>query len=322
MLSSRNIARRFALPLVVLWVLSVSGTWPRALADEPIAYPKTKTVDVVDDYHGVEVADPYRWLEDDNAKDTEAWVQAQNKITFDFMRRIVGRGPIGERITKLYDRERCRLPQERGGRYFFRKNNGLQNQDVLYTMNAIEDKPRVLLDPNKLSKDGTIAVSSYEPSEDGKLLAYSLSEDGSDWVEFKVRNVNTGEDLSDHLKWIKFSGASWTHDSKGFFYGRYDEPKTKEELTGANYYKKLYYHTIGTPQSQDKLVYENPEEKEWSISGEVTDDGRYLIISIAKGTQRKNRVGDGSSLSIQPLPRARTGRRSSSRTKTCCAGRA
>lgn len=265
---------------------SVAAKYP----DKPLVYPESATVTQVDDYHGVKVADPYRWLEDLDSEQTRAWVEAQNEVTFGYLEEIPARERIGRRLTELWDYEKYGIPFKQGGRYFLTKNDGLQNQSVLYTMDSLDGPPRILLDPNKLSKDGTVALTSYAISEDGKLMAYGLSTAGSDWQEWRVRDVQTGQDLSDHLEWVKFSGASWTHDGQGFFYSRYDEPEEGTELAAANYYHKLFYHRLGTPQSQDALTYERPDEKEWGFDGEVTEDGRFLIITVWKGTQRENLV--------------------------------
>ena len=275
---------------LIFTVAFVGCAGPTRYADKPIAYPKTRTVDQVDVIHGVKVADPYRWLEDDQAEETKAWVQAENKVTFGYLDEIPAREKIKRRLTKLWNYERYGIPFKMGGRYFFSKNDGLQNQSVIYTMDRLDGEPRVLLDPNKLSTDGTIALGSYSISDDGRLMAYGLSDGGSDWRMFKVRDVATGKDLPDTLTWIKFSGASWTKDSKGFFYSRYDEPKKGEELSSTNYFQKLYYHRVGTPQSADQLVYHRDDHKDWGIGGGVTEDGRYLIINISQGTERKNRV--------------------------------
>ncbi|MBV6627411.1 MAG: S9 family peptidase [Rivularia sp. (in: Bacteria)] len=253
-------------------------------------YPVSRKVEQIDNYHGTEVIDYYRWLENPDSKDTIAWVEAQNKVTFNYLEQIPARDDIKKRLTKLWDYEKYGVPFQEGSRYFYFKNDGLQNQSVLYTLKNIEDEPEVLLNPNKFSEDGTVALSGISVSEDGKYLAYGISVAGSDWQEWKVRNIETGKDLEDNLKWIKFSGASWTNDSKGFFYSRYDEPNEKTKLEDVNYYQKLYYHQIGTPQSQDTLIYERSDEKEWGFNGNVTEDGRYLIISVWLGTDSKNLV--------------------------------
>jgi prolyl oligopeptidase len=257
---------------------------------QTFTYPKANKVDQVDEYHGTKVADPYRWLENPDAPDSRAWIEAQNKLTFGFLDQIPERAKIKERLTKLWNYEKYTAPFREGERYFFYKNDGLQNQSVLYTTDSLEGEPRVLLDPNALSKDGTVALSGLAISRDGKLMTYALASAGSDWQEWKVRDVQTGKDLDDHLKWSKFSGASWTADHKGFYYSRYDEPNEKTKLEDANYFHKLYYHRIGTKQSEDVLVYERKDQKEWGFDGKVTDDGRYLIISVWRGTDPKNLV--------------------------------
>jgi prolyl oligopeptidase len=259
-------------------------------AASKLVYPPTRTDDVVDTLHGVAVPDPYRWLEDDNSPETKAWVQAQNKVTFDFLKAIPQRDAIRQRMTQLWNYERYGIPFKRADRYFFTRNDGLQNQAVLYTAPNLTDPPTLLLDPNTRSKDGTIALSSLDISDDGNRLAYALSVAGSDWQEIRVRDVATAQDLPDHIQWVKFSGISWTKDGKGFFYSRYDAPTEAEKLTKANYFHKLYYHALGTPQSEDLLVYHRPDHKDWSFNGRVTDDGKYLIIHSSQGSSPKNRI--------------------------------
>ncbi|MEH2400896.1 prolyl oligopeptidase family serine peptidase [Nostoc sp.] len=265
-------------------------------SEKPLTYPSSHKSNQVDSYHGTLVADPYRWLEDPDSEETRTWIEAQNQVTFGYLSEIPTREKIKQRLTKLWDYEKYGIPFKEGEslqdgsteRYFYFKNDGLQNQSVLYTLKTLEDQPKVLLDANKLSEDGTVALSGLSISEDGKLLAYGLSASGSDWQEWKVRDVETGEDLQDHLKWIKFSGASWTHDNQGFFYSRYDEPNEKTQLEDVNYYQKLYYHQLGKPQSEDVLIYHCPDQKEWGFSGGVTEDGGYLIISVWQGSDSKN----------------------------------
>ncbi|NEO29731.1 MAG: S9 family peptidase [Symploca sp. SIO3C6] len=259
-------------------------------SSKAIVYPFSCQVDQVDDYHGTKVADPYRWLEDPDSEETKAWVEAQNQVTFSYLSEIPAREQIKQRVTQLWNYEKFGIPFRSGNRYFYFKNDGLQNQSVFYTLNSLDAEPRVLLDPNTLSEDGTIALSGLSISEDGNLMAYGLSTSGSDWIEWKVRDVETGEDLSDHLKWVKFSGASWTHDNQGFFYSRYSEPKEETKLEDLNYYQKLYYHQLGKPQSEDILIYERPDQKEWGFNGGVTEDGRYLIINVRLGTDPKNLI--------------------------------
>jgi prolyl oligopeptidase len=255
-----------------------------------LTYPETKKDDAVDDYHGVKIADPYRWLEDDNSAETKAWVEAQNRVTFGFLEQIPERPKIRERLTMLWNYERFGVPSKRGGRYFFRRNSGLQNQSVLYVAEALDAEPRVLLDPNTLSPDGTVALANFSISEDGQWMAYGIARAGSDWEEWRVREVATGADRSDLLEWVKFSGASWTKDGTGFFYSRYDAPKAGSALTAKNEFQKLYFHKVGTPQSADPLIYERRDHADWGFGGGVTDDGRYLIIHVSQGTDPKNRV--------------------------------
>jgi prolyl oligopeptidase len=255
-----------------------------------LPYPQARKSDQVDDLHGSKVADPYRWLEDADAPETRGWIEAENKLTFGFLEKVPARHRIKARLTKLWNFERYASVSKDGARYFLSRNDGLQNQNVLYTMKTLDATPTVLLDPNTLSKDGTVAVDGYRVSEDGKYLAYSISDGGSDWRIYKVRDIDTVKDTSDELRWVKFSVASWSKDGKGFYYSRYDEPKDKSALQAVNYFQKLYYHKIGTPQSQDELVYERPDQKEWGFGGEATEDGRYLVITVSQGTEQKNRV--------------------------------
>lgn len=253
-------------------------------------YPQTKRVEQSDDYHGTTVADPYRWLEDDNSAETKAWVEEQNKLTFSYLNQIPEREKIKSRLTELWNYERYSAPFKAGKRYFYSKNDGLQNQSVYYVADSITDKGRVLLDPNKLSADGTVALSGLAISDDGNLLAYGLSSAGSDWQEWRFRDIATGQDLPDALKNIKFSGASWTKDGKGVFYSRFPEADDKSKLSAVNYNQKLYYHRLGTAQTEDQLIYERPDDKEMGIGGSVTEDGKWLIINVTKGTSPMNMV--------------------------------
>jgi prolyl oligopeptidase len=256
---------------------------------KPNNYPPARKSDQVDDYHGVKVADPYRWLEDLDSEETRNWVEAENKLSFGYLAAIPERNALKERLTKLWNYEKYGIPFKEGNRYFYTRNSGLQNQAVLYTVTSLDAQPQMVLDPNTLSADGTVALSGLQVSPDGKFIAYSLSASGSDWQEWKVRDVETSKDLSDHLKWVKFSGASWTRDGKGFFYSRYDEPKG-DTLKSTNYFQKVYFHKLGTLQTEDVLVYERPDQKDWLFGGTVTDDGNYLIITVFQGTDVKSRV--------------------------------
>jgi len=265
----------------------VAATVARAQA---LAYPPARRSDQVDDYHGTRVADPYRWLEDVDAPQTREWIEAENGLTAAYLAQIPARDTLRRRLTRLWNYPRYGTPFHKGGRYFFLKNDGLQNQPVLYRQGSLTAQPEVLLDPNPLALDGTVALSSVAPSEDGKLLAYGTSASGSDWQEFRVRDVASARDLSDHLRWIKFSGTSWTHDGAGFFYSRYPEPAGGDALSAVNRFQKLYYHRLGTEQAADELVYERPDQPDWGIGGDVTDDGRYVILTVWLGTDRRNRV--------------------------------
>ncbi|PYO96437.1 MAG: S9 family peptidase, partial [Gemmatimonadetes bacterium] len=256
---------------------------------QTLQYPSARKSDVVDDYHGTKVADPYRWLEDPDSPESRSWIEAENRLTNAYLADIPARGRIRDRLTKLWNYPKFGAPFRKAGRYFFFKNDGLQNQSVLYKQASLSANPETLLDPNLLSEDGTVALSSLAVSDDGRLLAYGTAASGSDWEEFRVRDVATGQDRPDHLKWIKFSGASWTKDGAGFFYSRYPEP-TEKALTDVNRFQKLYYHRLGTDQAEDVLVYERPDQPDWGMNAEVTDDGRYAILNVWLGTDRRNRV--------------------------------
>ena len=290
-MSDWNLKRvmRWSVGIVVACGLLVAGS-AKAGGDTPFVYPKAKKVEQVDDYHGTKVADPYRGLEDPDTPESKAWIEAENKITFGYLEQIPARGRIKERLTAMWDYVRYSAPYKRGGHYFLTRNDGLQNQSPLYTLTTLNDEPKLLLDPNKLTDDGTVSLAGYDITEDGKFMAYGLAASGSDWNEWKVRDVETGKDLDDLVKWVKFSGASWTHDGKGFFYSRYDEPKEDTKLEDVNYFQKLFYHRVGTPQAEDQLIYDRKDQKEWGFGGSVTDDGRYLVINVWKGTERKNLI--------------------------------
>ncbi len=270
-------------------VPAAGNTTSSRAARGKLLYPVAAKGSQVDNYHGVTVADPYRWLEDADAPDTRAWVEAENRVTFDFLKTIPQRESIRRRIEQLWNFERFSVPFKQGDRYFYSRNDGLQNQSVLYWTTSLGGEPKLLLDPNTLAADGTIALAGMSVSEDGRWLAYGMSSAGSDWQVWKIREVETGKDLADELRWVKFSGASWTIDNKGFFYSRYDEPKGKE-LQAENRCPKLCYHQINTPQSEDRLIYHRPDQKEWSLGGGVTEDGHYLIIQANKGTDTRNAI--------------------------------
>jgi len=260
---------------------------------KPMTYPPTKKVEQSDVYHGTTVADPYRWLEDDvrESKDVAAWVAEQNKITDAYLTKIPQRDAIKKRITELWNYEKISAPSKTGGRYFFSRNDGLQNQSVLYVQESLDAEPRILIDPNGWTKDGTIALAGFVPSDDGKYAAFGQAEAGSDWNVWRVLDVTTGKTMSDELKWIKFSGISWTSDGKGFFYSRFPEPKSGAAFQSLNVEMKLYYHRLGSQQSDDVLVYQRPDQPKWGVGGGVTEDGRYLVIELNDGTTSgKSRV--------------------------------
>jgi prolyl oligopeptidase len=253
-------------------------------------YPITATVDQVDNYHGTLVPDPYRWLEDTDSDETKAWIEAQNQLTFSYLESIPERQPLRQRLTELWDYPKAWAPLKKGNRYFQLRNSGLQNQDVLYVMDTLQAEPRLLLDPNTLSEDGTIALTSWEVSPDGHWLAYAVSASGSDWLTWRVKDVESGVDLPETIEWSKFSGAAWLPDGSGFYYSAYAAPQAGQEYQDANYFHKLYFHRLHTPQSEDRLIYERPDEKEWGFAAQVSEDGRYLVISVWQGTDVRNRL--------------------------------
>lgn len=279
----------FRFPVLSL-LLSVAVTLTAQTTSAPVTYPAAARGTQVDDYHGTSIADPYRWLEDVDAPATKAWVEAQNKLTDSFLATIPERPAIKNRLTQLWNYARYSAPFKENGRYFYFENTGLQNQGVLYVQEGRNAPARVLLDPNTLSTDGTVALSGTVASDDGRYLAYSISTSGSDWQELHVRDVSNGRDLSDVVKWVKFSGISWTHDNKGFFYSRYDEPTSGNKMTNTNRNHKLYYHRVGQTQTRDELVYDRPDQPDWLFEGTVTDDGQYLIITVAQGTDVRTRL--------------------------------
>lgn len=259
-----------------------------AAAGVVLAYPVAARGDVVDTYHGVEVADPYRWLEDPDSPETREWIEAENAITFPYLETIPQRGQIASRLSELWNYERYGVPFEEGGKYFYTRNDGLQNQSVLYVADTLDGEPRVLLDPNTWSDDGTISLGAYSVSDDGSKIAYSISDGGSDWRTWRVADIATGEVFEHEVDWSKFSGASWAPGGEGFFYSRYDAPVEGQELEGANYYQKLYFHFANAAQADDILVYQDPDNKEFGFGGGVTEDGDYLLINVWQGTQQEN----------------------------------
>jgi prolyl oligopeptidase len=255
-------------------------------------YPETRCVDQVDDYHGVKVADPYRWLEADVRESPEVatWVERQNDVAWAYLDAIPQRPQIAHRLTEIWNYERYSAPRQRGGRYFFLKNDGLQNQAVLYVADKFDAEGRVLIDPNAWSKDGTIALAHFEPSKDGKLLAYARAEAGSDWQTIYLLDVDSGERRPDALKWARFSDLDWKLDGSGFYYSRYPEPAAGAQFQAAAKNQMVYFHHLGDDQAKDTLIYARPDEPDWTFGVAPTDDGQFLVLTIVRGTDPQNEV--------------------------------
>ena len=253
--------------ITILFVASACSSRASKPPKRGFEYPVAKTVDVVDDFHGTAVKDPYRWMEDADSEELRAWIEAENKLTQGWLSKGSDRRKIRNRLEKLWNYEKFGVPKVEGGRYFYRSNSGLQNQAPLYVADSLDAEPRVLLDPNTLSEDGTVALNrNLWFSPDGRHMGYSVSKAGSDWKEFFVRDVTTGEDLpADHLKWIKAGYGAWNAEGSGFFYTRLQQPQEGAELTALNKNPRVFYHSLGTSQDEDVLVYERPEEPSWSL---------------------------------------------------------
>ncbi|MCA1197359.1 prolyl oligopeptidase family serine peptidase [Sphingomonas sp. R647] len=280
-----------ALPLLFVSPIAVASPESAPTMTAPLSYPDTRRVDVVDEAFGEKVADPYRWLENDvrNDKEVAEWVAAQNKVTDAYLDTLPGRDAFKARLTKLFDYERFGMPYRKGTRYFYSRNSGLQNQAVLYVRDGLNGEGRVLLDPNSWAADGATALGEWLPSEDGKLLAYSIQDGGSDWRTIRVLDVATGKVLDDKIDWAKFTmAASWAKDGSGFFYSRYPEPPADAKFQALNENHRIYFHKLGTPQSADRLVYETPSQPKQSHYSGLTDDGRWLVIYTSEGTDNRN----------------------------------
>lgn len=280
-----------ALALIALALSMSMSTLPRVVrahdGDIPkLTYPETKRVDVVDTYFGTTVPDPYRWLEDDRSPEVAAWVEAENKVTFAYLDKIPYRSQVKDRLTKLLNYPKYSAPTRRGENFIFSKNDGLQNQSVYYIQKGLEGPPELLLDPNKFSADGTSRLGSFSLSHTGKYVGYGVSEGGSDWNEIYVLDVATKKPLTDHLEWVKFSGASWKGD-EGFYYNRYPTPAAGKKMAAKNEYQKLYYHRIGTPQSADELIFEDNDHPGQFNGVGVSDDQRFEILSHSDSTTGK-----------------------------------
>ena len=268
--------RKLIIPAALL-VLIAQGC-----QNDKITYPMTKKVDTVDVYFGQQVADPYRWLEDDNSDETAQWVAEQNKLTFGYLEKIPFREQVKNRLEQIYNYQKITRPRKWNGHYFWYKRDGLQNQSVMYYSDTLGGKEIELLDPNKLSDDGTVALSTVSVSHDGRYLGYGIARAGSDWNELYVKEIATGKTLDDHIQWVKFSGITWYKD--GFFYSRFPEPTGGDALTGENVNSKIYYHKIGDNQANDKLIYEDPQHPEWMFSVGIADDESIMRIYVSEST--------------------------------------
>ncbi len=275
---------------LVLFSVSVMTLSPSVSRSQSIQYPATRRDTIVNEYFGTKVPAPYQWMEDQNSPEVATWVEAENKVTFNYLDKIPIRKWINDRITKLWNYEKVGVPSEHEHKLFFSKNSGLQNQSPVYMQKSLKDRPGMVLDPNNLSPDGSIALLDYEASPNGEYLCYGLSQGGADWEELHVRDLSTEKELPDTIRWVKFSGISWTNDNRGFFYSRFPEPKEGEALMSEAVGQELFYHTIGTPQSEDRLFYDLKDYPGWYVGGGVTDDGHYLFIYLNKGTESRNKV--------------------------------
>ncbi|MDX1518057.1 MAG: prolyl oligopeptidase family serine peptidase [Woeseiaceae bacterium] len=278
--------------LGVFVLISACGRSGPESEPQVIDYPETATVDHTDDYHGTTVADPYRWLEDDvrESEDVKNWVDAQNDVTFAYLETIEEREIIEARLTELWDFDRYSLPVKEGGRYYYSYNDGLQNQDVVYTQTSLDSDPVLLIDPNAWSEDGTVALADYDPDPVGRHVAYLIQDGGSDWRTAGVIDVATGETLDDELEWLKFTVLSWARDGSGFYYSRYPATSEEEKFQSLNMNQAVYFHELGTSQDDDELVYATPDNPEWGHSASVSDDGRHMIITTWKGTDNRYQI--------------------------------
>lgn len=287
--------------LAILIVVLLAVTLPFPTSAQQLQYPQTKKVDHVDTYHGVKVPDPYRWLEDDNSPETAKWVEEQNKVTFAYLEKIPYRAKIKERLERLYNYPKYSAPSKKGEYFIFYKNDGLQNQSVLYIQKGLDGQPEVLLDPNKFSADGTARLTTFARSKDGRHAAYGISKSGSDWQEYFVMEIAAKKTLADHLQWIKVSGVAWAGD--GFFYSRYDAPEKGRELSSKNENHKVYYHRLGTPQSEDQLVYEDKANPQRFHFLNTTEDERFAILSVSERGKGKK----GNALFFRDLSKGEKG---------------
>ena len=255
-----------------------------------LTYPVAQKGSVVDDYHGTKVADPYRWMESLDSKEVADWVAAENRVTDPYLKSLPLRDHVNKRLTELWNYPRVGIPIVEGGRLFYARNTGLQKQSPIYMRTSADAPAELALDPNAISEDGSLSVGQWQPSPDAKLMAYGLAEGGADWRTIRVRDLATGKDMNDEVRWMRFSDISWTKDGKGFYYSRYPEPAKNKVLEAALSGQALYYHRLGTPQTQDRLVYERKDLPTWIINGSVTEDGRYLLVLMYRGSGNENRL--------------------------------
>lgn len=290
--SPMRIAASIALATTMLLAACTNPPPTTPATDRPakLVYPLTKTVDQSDDFHGTTVNDPYRWMEDLDAPELKTWIDAENALVAEFLADAPGRARIKQRLTEIYDFERYGVPEVHAGRYFYARNDGLQNQSPWYWQPGLDGEARLLIDPNTLSTDGTVALSETGISEDGRLFAYSLSDGGSDWRTIQVRDVDSGGDLEDRIEWAKFTNITWAKDNSGFYYSRYAAPTDENQLKAVNKFQQIRFHRIGTTQAEDRLVYERSDQPDWGFGASLSDDGRYLVITVSQGTDERNRL--------------------------------
>ena len=294
---------RLSVTLLTLLPLTACGA-KEVAAPSPLAYPATATVDHTDAYHGIQIADPYRWLEEDvrESDRVQQWVDAQNQVTFDYLQAIPERPAITARLKELWDYEKYTIPQKQGGRYFYQYNDGLKNQYSLYSQDSLTGEAQLLIDPNSWSDDATVALSSYYPSPDGRFMAFTIQDGGTDWRTARVMDLETRETLGGELKWLKFTPLAWVPDGSGFYYSRYPEPEEGAKHQESSIHQKFFFHQVGTDQSKDPLIYARPDFPNWNFSPYVTDDGRYLILTIwHKGHKQQVAVLDRQQSGTEPV---------------------
>jgi prolyl oligopeptidase len=286
MLTQRRILS-CALVLSAAWASSLPA---QAKPGATLTYPVAKTVDHVDDYFGTKVADPYRWMEDLNAPDLAEWVKGENAVTEHYLSQLPMRAWFKTRITELWNYPKVSLPFREAGQLFYARNSGLQRQSVWYVRGSLDGAERMVIDPNTLSPDGSVALAGFSPSPDGRYLLYGVSQGGADWRTLLVQDLASAKQLADTVRWLKGGGSSWTKDGNGFFYSRFPEPEPGKQLQSAIRDEKIYYHRIGTSQAQDQLIYARPDQPEWFVEGGVSEDGRYLVVFVSRGTEPQNRL--------------------------------